>query len=159
MVAVAADRSCVNCGVKLEASASFCPSCGMLLGESAGCEQHPDREARMACVVCGMPLCTSCRAGEGIPALCHDAQHAVVASNWVRLFSSESEFEGDCVARNLDALAIPVRVFSSRAHLNARANGASDAVRVFVRREDAGRAEQQLSSVLAACTERAENLP
>lgn len=150
--------TCVQCGDTIQGSASFCPSCGTLHGRMGECEQHPDREARVACVVCGKPLCASCRRGDGFPALCHDAGHAVVASEWVRLFASESEFEGDCVARNLEARAIAVRVFSSRLHLSARTRGASDAVRVFVRREDAARVGEQLSSVLAACADEADNV-
>ncbi|MBE0558754.1 MAG: hypothetical protein IH628_16125 [Proteobacteria bacterium] len=110
------------------------------------------------CVVCGKPLCHLCRNGEASPALCGSEDHETVAAEWVRVFQSPSEFEGDSVVCNLKARGIPVKVFSSRRYLGARTAGASDAVRVFVKKNDFGRAEECLTEVTGALDDEPNNV-
>jgi B-box zinc finger len=141
-------QSCHACGAAVGASHSFCRACGRLIGDLLECEQHPERSAEYVCVVCGIPLCSSCRSAQPGPALCRAEDHAVIATEWELLFQSGSEFEGDCVATNVAAEEIPVRTFSSRQHLSAPVTGASDVVRVFVRRSDRERAQKRLLEVL-----------
>ena len=133
-------RLCHACGQPASLSESFCRFCGTLAGGSFECEHHPGRPAEVACVVCGMPLCRSCRAER--PALCPDPEHAVIAATWDRLFAANSEFEADCVVQNLKERGISARAFSSRGLASAGPTEASDAVRVFVKKDDLARAEK-----------------
>jgi len=135
-----AGRRCPSCGANGSISESFCRFCGTLPGDALECEHHPGRAAEVACIICGMPLCRSCRSLRG--ALCADPEHSAIALGWDRLFASNSEFEADCVVQNLKDRGIVARAFSSRGFASAGPTDASDAVRVYVAKEDLARAEQ-----------------
>lgn len=138
-------RLCRACKAAGATSDRFCSSCGTLAGEPLDCERHPGRPAEAACVVCGMPLCLSCTTER--PALCPDPEHAAIAAHWVRLIAVNSEFESDCITQNLTERGVPSRSFSSRRFDSAGPTDASDAVRVFVKKEDLARAEQCLADL------------
>lgn len=92
-----------------------------------------------------MPLCRSC--GGQHPALCADPEHASLVERWVRVFATNSEFEADCLSQNLKDRAVASRSFSSRSFTGLCPTSASDAVRVFVKKEDLETAEACLAEL------------
>lgn len=56
-VSAAGSRKCAHCGFPLQAGFTFCPGCGMRLGESKcpACGQRTDASWK-TCAYCGSPL-------------------------------------------------------------------------------------------------------
>ncbi len=146
-----ASMTCRRCGAERNPASISCGRCGEVLVGALSCEEHHNEPAIALCVVCGRPLCAGCQRNGSQRALCGDPDHEQFAAGWERLFQSVSEFEADCVARNLKANGIPVRVFSCREFANTLLVTGDDAVRVFVPVAEAERARQAVGQVIQAC--------
>ncbi len=121
---------CPNCGAALPEDADSCPACGSLRVEAA-CEQHPDRAAVGACVVCGRALCEKCNEGKGREFLCDVHRDVEIVEGWAEVYSTGDDTEADLIRDNLKGEGIDAQVLSQRDHYGITV-GMGDFARVRV---------------------------
>ncbi len=149
---------CPNCGAAVPADSDACPACGYLRVEAA-CEQHPDRRAVGACVVCGRPVCKECNVGKRREFLCDVHRDVEIVEGWAEVYSTGDDVEADLIRDNLKGEGIDAQVLSQRDHYMTALNmGDFAMVRVLVpayEYEDAMRAlaehEDSEGDVAMAC--------
>lgn len=121
---------CARCDEDYSGS-DACPSCGAL-NEATTCDEHPDREARGRCVICGRAVCEQCRDDEQRAYLCADHDGVVVIEGWAQVYSTTSEFEAQLVRENLRAEGMEAQIFSQRDRVFSVDLGELSIVRLLV---------------------------
>lgn len=111
------------------------------------CANHPGVNARGICWVCGKPVCGNCLVYVDTLAVCDDAVHKTVLSNWTTVYRCNSEFEAEMITKNLAFQRVETKVFSSRAFKLAIGENPNDFVNVFVPRDEIGRATDALQTL------------
>ncbi len=109
----AATRRCPNCDQRIDADSESCPACGTLFVE-AFCDEHPDRKATGACIICGRRVCDEC-AGTG-RSYCVCSEHAdiPVFDGWAQLYTTPEEVEAQLIRDNLQAEGIDAEILSQK---------------------------------------------
>jgi hypothetical protein len=119
------NHTCETCSVQLPPGNIFCSACGSVAapgGEihlQVECETHPNQHAVGCCVICGRPVCATCRVAASGKILCRDPEHSIMLQEWCILRQPESEFEADGLVRNLADGGIEAKSFSLHDHVSA----------------------------------------
>lgn len=56
----AGEFECRYCGVHVDESDDFCPTCGTLFSEHVFCKNHSNEKAVAVCIICCEPFCSLC---------------------------------------------------------------------------------------------------
>ncbi|MEW5798015.1 MAG: B-box zinc finger protein [Bacteroidota bacterium] len=75
------------------------------------CDNHPQMEAIAFCEVCGKPVCGDCAVAKLGAYFCNDASHQTIFERYTTLCESQSMFEAELIAKNLEANGISVQWF------------------------------------------------
>lgn len=114
---------------------------------SLECANHPEAAAGGTCTICRKPVCRDCSVRLEGSVVCNTDDHQSIARSWATIRSTDSEFEADILSKNLGHHGVETVVFSSRAFKLTIGKGPEDVVRVFVRKDSLGRAQEVLQSL------------
>jgi hypothetical protein len=109
------EQTCPNCSETIAADLEACPACGYLLVD-ASCDTHTHREAKGACVICGVGLCEECNKPQGRHFVCERHSSVPLISGWAQVYSAIDEVEAELIRENLEAEGIEARVISQKDH-------------------------------------------
>jgi hypothetical protein len=70
------------------------------------CEIHAQIPARAVCDICGTPVCGDCAVTQHGVTLCHEGSHSLIAAECRLLGRTQTLFDADVIARNLESRAI-----------------------------------------------------
>lgn len=124
-------RTCPHCEQQIASDNEACPACGTLF-VSAACENHPDREAKGSCVICGRRLCGDCDIEAGSHHACRDHAEIPVFEGWAQLYTTANEVEAELIRENMEAEGIDAEVLSQHDRALAFSLGDFSRIRVLV---------------------------
>jgi sulfur transfer complex TusBCD TusB component (DsrH family) len=70
------------------------------------CEIHAQIPAIAVCEICGTPVCGDCAVTQNGVTLCHEGSHSRIAAECRLLGRTQTLFDADLIARNLESRAI-----------------------------------------------------
>ena len=124
-------RTCPHCEQQIASDSEACPACGTLF-VSAVCENHPDRDATGACVICGRRVCGECDVDESGHHACREHAEIPVFEGWAQLYTTASDVEAQLIRDNLEAEGIDAEVLSQHDSALSFSLGEFSRIRVLV---------------------------
>jgi hypothetical protein len=140
---------CHNCNESIQSEAEYCPVCGLLRIDSRDieCENHRDRPAIAVCIICGKPVCRTCRKIRLHKTFCEDDKHIRVYQNWAVAYISSTEYEAEMVKANLENAGIEALIFNQQDHAYFLTVGSMARVNVMVPNNRVIEAKQIIESL------------
>jgi RNA polymerase subunit RPABC4/transcription elongation factor Spt4 len=108
-----ATRRCPNCDQEIDAESESCPACGTMFIE-AFCDDHPERRAAGACIVCGRRVCDDCGIDERGYCVCSEHADIPIFEGWAQLYTTPEEVEAQLIRDNLHAEGIDAEILSQK---------------------------------------------
>ena len=132
---------CKSCSASNSDVALFCRSCGHSIGinEIVECEKHSGSTATGICIICGKPVCDDCSLPRDGMVYCDHVKHSQLSAAFTRLAFAATEFEGELIAKNLEAHEIPVLIFSGKLYSHFCRLTDEERISIYV---SAGRADE-----------------
>jgi hypothetical protein len=127
--------TCIRCTALLKGTENFCDACGSFIITDIECESHPNRAAFGICVVCGRPVCVECQNSVDGKIICSNQEHHAIILEEEVLCRPQSEFEADCILRNLAFGHISAKTFSLHDHITTHSLNETR-VLVFVKKTE-----------------------
>ena len=104
---------CDACEEVIPEKATFCPHCGILLGdEDIMCADHPKKEAVGRCVMCGKPVCDACAVKKQGRYFCANDEHLKMAFDFVSVATTPTKYEAEMIRSNLEGAGIDAIILS-----------------------------------------------
>ncbi|MBM2840319.1 MAG: hypothetical protein HW412_847 [Bacteroidetes bacterium] len=144
---------CDNCEEPIASESTFCQHCGVLLGWSAEggeqitCDMHRGNDATGRCVVCKKVVCEECAVQKRGRYFCSDDKHVEMAFDWVKVYTTGTEYEAEMIAANLESAGIPARVYVQNDQMFVTTFGDLAVTKVMVPAEAADEAKHYIASL------------
>jgi hypothetical protein len=145
---------CPNCKEHVRETDSFCDNCGILQptvseDDRPECENHPDRSAIGACVICGKPVCDECSTRHNGRIFCENDDHLNLHQGFVVAYTTSTDYEADMIKANLEGAGINAVVFNQHDHVYFTNMGALALVNIMVPRSQLEEARDIIAALMS----------